>query len=117
MVCEECGRSLSPGDSVLSRSGPVTYKDVASATKKFLAATKGEAKAIRNPTPPVEIPLEGPKIVCWRCHSDDSHGPWHRNKRLRDKFLCNRCLIAMYQMRGQETARGATGGGGPSHVS
>ena len=117
IVCEECGRTLSPGESVLATPAPVTYKDVASATKKFQAFTKGEVKGNRIPTPRVEIALEGPKMVCWRCHSDDSHGPWHRNKRDKDKFLCNRCLIAMHQAR-EEAIRGPLGRdrAGPSHT-
>ena len=120
IVCEECGRTLSPGESVLATPAPVTYKDVASATKRFQAFTKGEVKGNRIPTPRVEIALEGPKMVCWRCHSDDSHGPWHRNKRDKDKFLCNRCLIAMHQAREAATRgplrRDRAGPCGPSHM-
>ena len=120
IVCEECGRTLSPGDSVLPNSAParVTYRDVASATKKFQTVTRGEVTGICKQTPPVEIALEGPKMVCWKCGSDDSHGPWHRNKRARDKFLCNRCLIAMWEKRGEEDSGGPSGvgRGRPSHI-
>ena len=103
MVCEDCGKTLSsgeniyPGISTVPAPSQVTHKDVVSATQKFQTYSKREFKSSHISRD--KEAQERPKIFCWRCRSTDSHGPWHRNKRDRDKFLCNICLRTMYERR------------------